>query len=62
MNWYTVYLRETEEIIASGTAKQAAAALGVEIGSFYTAVTRSRTRKNYKYDFVIEDVEEEDIE
>ena len=61
MNWYTCYDRKSEEILACGTAKQVAQALGMKMGSFYTAVSRSHVWENYKYDFVIEDVDEEDI-
>ena len=58
MKWYTAYLHKTEEILACGTAQQVADALGMKLGSFYTAVTRSRTWENSKYDFVIEDINE----
>lgn len=58
MKRYTCYNRRTEEILACGTAKQVSQALGMKMGSFYTAVSRSRTWENYKYDFVIEDVNE----
>ena len=53
MKWYTAYNRRTEEILACGSAQQVADALGMKLGSFYTAVTRSRTWENSKYDFVI---------
>lgn len=43
MKWYTAYLHRTEEILACGTAQQVANALGMKLGSFYTAVSRSRT-------------------
>ena len=56
MKWYTAYsFHRTEEILARGTAQQVAGALGMKMGSFYTAVSRSRTWKNCRYDFVIED-------
>lgn len=62
MKWYTAYLHKTEEVLACGTGKQVASALGMTMNSFYCTVSRSRNRKNRKYDFVIEDVKEEDIE
>lgn len=37
MKWYTAYLHRTEEILACGTAQQVAEALGMKMGSFYTA-------------------------
>lgn len=58
MKWYTAYNRRTEEILACGSAQQVADALEMKLGSFYTAVTRSRTWENSKYDFVIEDINE----
>lgn len=39
MKWYTAYLHRTEEILACGTAQQVAEALGMKMGSFYTAVS-----------------------
>lgn len=45
MKWYTAYLHRTEEILACGTAQQVAEALGMKMGSFYTAVSRSRAWK-----------------
>lgn len=62
MKWYTAYLHRTEEILACGPAQQVADALGMTMNSFYCTVSRSRNWKNRKYDFVIEDVKEEDIE
>ncbi len=62
MKWYTAYLHKTEEVLACGTGKQVASALGMTMNSFYCTVSRSRTWKNRKYDFVIEDVKAEDIE
>ena len=61
MKWYTAYNRRTEEILAC-SAQQVADALGMKLGSFYTAVTRSRTWENSKYDFVIEDINERKFE
>ena len=62
MKWYTAYLHRTEEILACGTAKQVADALGMKMGSFYTAISRSRTWKNRKYDFVVEDIDDHKFE
>lgn len=61
MKWYTAYLHRTEEILACGTAQQVAEALGMKMGSFYTAISRSRTWKNRRYDFVIEEINEDEF-
>lgn len=61
MKWYTAYLHRTEEILACGTAQQVAEALGMKMGSFYTAVSRSRAWKNRRYDFVIEEISEDEF-
>lgn len=62
MKWYTAYLHRTEEILACGTGKQVAEALGMKPGSFYTAVSRSRSWQNRKYDFVIEEIDDHKFE
>lgn len=62
VRWYTAYLRETEEVLASGTATQVAGALGLTMGSFYCAVSRSKSGDNRKYEFEIEDPEDGDLE
>ena len=62
MKRYTAYLHRTEEILACGTAKQVADALGMKMGSFYTAISRSRTWKNRKYDFVVEEIDDHKFE
>ena len=59
MKWYTAYLHKTEEILACGTAQQVADALGMSLNSFYCTASRSRNWKNRKYDFVIEEINEE---
>lgn len=61
MKWYTVYLHRTEEILACGTAKQVADALGMTTDSLYCAISRSRNWKNRKYDFVIEEIDEDEF-
>lgn len=55
MKWYTAYLHRTEEILACGSAQQVADALRMKLGSFYTAISRSRTCENHRYDFVIDE-------
>lgn len=42
----TVYDNRTDElVILDGTAEQCARAMGVTVGSFYSAVTRAKTGK-----------------
>lgn len=63
MNYYTVYLRKTDQIIAQGTAKECAYQL--KLKSFNNIVSRVRKGKNKKYDILVEkysDVMEEDHE
>lgn len=52
---YTVYLNKTEEVIAFGTAKECAAAMGRSVKVFYETVGRCRSGKVKKYTFVVED-------
>lgn len=59
VRWYTVYLRETEEVLASGTATQVAGALGMSMNTFWCTVSRCRSGKNRKYEIEIEDIEKE---
>lgn len=62
MKWYTAYLHKTEEVLACGTGKQVAAALGMTMNSFYCTVSRSRSWENRKYDFVIEEIDDTKFE
>lgn len=41
MIWYTVYLTDTDEIVASGTAQECIKALGMTYHSFYCTVSQS---------------------
>lgn len=63
--WYSVYLRETDEMVCSGTSDECAKALGLKsVGSFRTLVYRSRNGLSSKYEIYSEpycDDEEEDI-
>ena len=59
MHWYTIYLRKTEEVIASGRGVQCAQALGMSMGTFWCTVSRCRSGKNRKYEIMIEDIEKE---
>ena len=62
MKWYTAYLHRTEEILACGTAKHVAGALGMTTDSLYCTISRSRNWKNRKYDFVVEEIDDHKFE
>ena len=51
---YTVYLRRTDELVASGTAKECAAQLGMTTASFYDMEKRVRKGKQKKYEILKE--------
>ena len=61
MTRYTVYLRATDEIIASGTGPQCAKALGMTMGVFYSTVSHARACINNKYTFYVEKLKKEDF-
>lgn len=49
MKYYTVYLSDTDEVLASGTARECAKKMGLIIESFYCAVDRVRSDKRKIY-------------
>lgn len=57
MHYYTVYDRKTDEILASGTARECAYALDMTMGSFYTAIARTRNGERQRYRFLIENID-----
>lgn len=61
MIWYTVYLTDTDEIVASGTAQECIKALGMTRGSFYSAVSRTTLGQTAKYTFFKEHIKKEDL-
>lgn len=54
-NYYTVYLRKTDELVASGSAEDCAAAMNQSVDSFYSMVCRVRKGTNRKYEIYIEE-------
>ena len=52
MKYYTVYLSATDEIVASGNARECAKKLNLTLESFYCAVGRARSGKRKKYKIV----------
>lgn len=61
MKYYTIYLSQTDELIASGTSRECAKQLNLTIESFYCAVGRARSGKRKKY-IVIEELISENKE
>lgn len=61
MIWYTVYLTDTDEIVASGTAQECIKALGMTRGSFYSTVSNAARGKNRKYVFLKDSIKKEDL-
>ena len=60
LNDYSVYSRKTDMLLAFGTARECAKALGLTLGSFWSMVSRVRTGKNRKYLVYLEDAEDDD--
>ena len=61
MIWYTVYLTDTDEIVASGTAQECSKALGMTRPSFYSTVSKAALGQRHKYTFFKEDIKKEDL-
>lgn len=61
MIWYTVYLTDTDEIVASGTAQECIKALGMTRHSFYSIVSKAALGQRHKYTFFKEDIKKEDL-
>lgn len=61
--YYAVYLRETDELIASGTSAQCQKQMGLaSVHSFYSMVSRCKSGKNNKYEIYEEELDEEEEE
>ena len=56
MKYYTVYLKETDEIVASGNAKNCAKQMGTSLASFQCLVSRVNRGIRQKYEVLIEDI------
>lgn len=53
-NYYTIYERDTQEVVASGNAEECAKKMNRSLHSFYSMVTRVRKEQNKKYEIEIE--------
>ena len=60
MNYYTVYLKKTDEIVVCGTAKECARAMKKSDNSFYSLVSKTNTGKRNKYIVCIEKLDDEE--
>ena len=59
-NYYTVYLNETDEVVASGTAKECAAQMHKSVNGFHSLVSKNRNGVHKKYTVVVEPDLDED--
>lgn len=50
MTYYTIYLRDTDEIVASGTARQCAEQMNTSINCIYSIVSKTTHGIRNKYD------------
>lgn len=60
-NYYTVYNRKNETIVAFGTADECAKQMHRSLSSFYCTVSRNRKGLHKKYDVIVDcanDIEE----
>lgn len=48
---YTIFHAGTDDVVVTGTAKQCADALGINLMSFRSMITRISAGKYYKYDY-----------
>ena len=58
--YYALYLRKTDELVCSGSAKECMAELGISKSAFHTLVCKSRSGKIKKWDVYVEPYNEED--
>lgn len=52
-NYYVIYDRKTEEVLASGYANECAEQLNMTMHSFYSMVSRVKRGTNVKYEVEI---------
>ena len=56
MKYYTVYLKENDEIVVFGTAKECAKILNISLNHFHSIVSKTCKGKRNKYEILIEDI------
>ncbi len=60
MKYYAVYLRETDELLASGNSLQCQKQMGLaSVNAFYSMISRCLQGKNKKYEVMVEEVNDE---
>lgn len=52
--YYTIYLRKTDEVIAHGTSRECAEAMGKKLNCFHSMVSKTLKGKQNKYDVLVE--------
>ena len=57
--FYALYLRKTDELVCSGTARECAEVLGIKPKSFYVMVHKVLHGKTNKWDIYVEEPEED---
>ena len=59
--YYTVYLNETDEVVASGTAKECAVQMHKSVNGFHSLVSKNRNGVHKKFTVVVEpDLDDDD--
>lgn len=54
--WYTVYDSKTDDVIALGDYHQCCKSMGIRSSSFYSIVQHTKTGRDKKYTFVVENL------
>lgn len=52
--YYAIYLRKTDELVASGTSKECMEQMGISENTFYALICKSRSGAIKKWDVYIE--------
>ena len=52
--YYTIYLKSTDEIVASGTASECASQMNKSLNCFHSTVSKTLKGKHNKYVIVID--------
>jgi len=58
--YYTVYLNETDEVVASGTSKECAVQMHKSINGFHSLVSKNKKGVHKKYTVVVDPSLDED--
>lgn len=59
-NLYFVWREKTDELVAYGTARECARKMGIQLPSFYSEVSRTRSGKHTYYKIMVEDLRGEE--